>query len=139
MKQKKKSFYHVICHIWPQIWFSILKTMWKMQYKQIENYHMEIVVLENDFNLGAIGSFFHAFTEGSWLFSKLEKCIWFQWKFISLAIFPNEFMGYISPSIHENILYKLQGWIEKKKLQICVTRWICNYPKNKKMKSRQLI
>jgi len=36
-----------------------------MQYKQIENYHMENVVLENDFNLGAIGSFFHAFTEGS--------------------------------------------------------------------------
>jgi len=33
-----------------------------MQYKPIKNYHMENVVLGKDFNLGAIGSFFHAFT-----------------------------------------------------------------------------
>jgi len=33
-----------------------------MQYKPIENYHMENVVLGKDFNLGVIGSFFCAFT-----------------------------------------------------------------------------
>jgi hypothetical protein len=33
-----------------------------MQYKPIENYHMENAVLRKDFNLDAIGSFFHAFT-----------------------------------------------------------------------------
>jgi hypothetical protein len=32
-----------------------------MQFKPIENYHVENVVLAKDFNLGAIGSFFHAF------------------------------------------------------------------------------
>jgi hypothetical protein len=30
-----------------------------MQYKPIENYHMENVSLGKDFNLGAIGSCFH--------------------------------------------------------------------------------
>jgi transposase len=33
-----------------------------MQYKPIVNYHMENVVLGKQFNLGVIGSFFHAFT-----------------------------------------------------------------------------
>jgi hypothetical protein len=33
-----------------------------MQYKPIENYHMENEILGKEFNLGAIGSFFHAFT-----------------------------------------------------------------------------
>jgi len=32
-----------------------------MQYKPIENYHMENIVLGKDFNLGAIGSFFSCF------------------------------------------------------------------------------
>jgi hypothetical protein len=34
-----------------------------MQYKPIENYHVENVVLRKDFNIGTIGSFFHAFTQ----------------------------------------------------------------------------
>jgi hypothetical protein len=33
-----------------------------MQYKPIENYHVENVILGKDFNLGATDSFFHAFT-----------------------------------------------------------------------------
>jgi hypothetical protein len=33
-----------------------------MQYKFIENYHVENAILGKDFNLGPIGSFFHAFT-----------------------------------------------------------------------------
>jgi hypothetical protein len=33
-----------------------------MQYKLIENYHMENVVLGKDINLGTTSSFFHAFT-----------------------------------------------------------------------------
>jgi hypothetical protein len=33
-----------------------------MQYKPIENYHMENVVLGKDFNLGVISSFFLVFT-----------------------------------------------------------------------------
>jgi hypothetical protein len=33
-----------------------------MQYKLIENYHMENAILRKDFKLGTIGSFFHAFT-----------------------------------------------------------------------------
>jgi hypothetical protein len=33
-----------------------------MHYEPIENYHVENVVLGNDFNLGVIGIFFHAFT-----------------------------------------------------------------------------
>jgi hypothetical protein len=33
-----------------------------MQYKPMQNYHMENVVLGKDFNLGVTGSFFHAFT-----------------------------------------------------------------------------
>jgi hypothetical protein len=32
-----------------------------MLYKPIENYHMENAILREDFNFGAIGSFFHAF------------------------------------------------------------------------------
>jgi hypothetical protein len=35
--------------------------MWKMQYKSIENCHVENVVLWKDFNLGATGFFFHDF------------------------------------------------------------------------------
>jgi hypothetical protein len=33
-----------------------------MQSKPIENYHVENAILAKDFNLGVIGSFFHAFT-----------------------------------------------------------------------------
>jgi hypothetical protein len=33
-----------------------------MQYKLIENYHVENAIFGKDFNLGATGSFFHAFT-----------------------------------------------------------------------------
>ncbi len=33
-----------------------------MQYKPIENYHVENAILGKDFNLGMTGSFFHAFT-----------------------------------------------------------------------------
>jgi hypothetical protein len=33
-----------------------------MQYKPIKIYHMENAILGKDFNLGAIGFFFHAFT-----------------------------------------------------------------------------
>jgi hypothetical protein len=55
--QKQLSFYYVICNIWPQIWYLVKKIMWKMQYKPIENYH-----LENAINFGAIGPFFHVFT-----------------------------------------------------------------------------
>jgi hypothetical protein len=33
-----------------------------MQYKLIKNYHVENAILGKDSNLGAIGSFFHAFT-----------------------------------------------------------------------------
>jgi hypothetical protein len=33
-----------------------------MQYKLIENYHMENAILRKDFKLGTTGSFFHAFT-----------------------------------------------------------------------------
>jgi len=36
-----------------------------MQYKLIENYHVENAVLQKDFNLGATNSFFHAFTQKS--------------------------------------------------------------------------
>jgi len=51
-----------MCDIWPQISYSIWKIMWKVQYKPIENCHMENTILEKDFNLGAIDSLFHAFT-----------------------------------------------------------------------------
>jgi len=34
-----------------------------MQYKLIENYHMENAVPGKDFNLGATSSLFHAFTQ----------------------------------------------------------------------------
>jgi hypothetical protein len=33
-----------------------------MQYKPIENYHVENEILKKDFNLGTTSSFFHAFT-----------------------------------------------------------------------------
>ncbi len=36
-----------------------------MQYKPIENYHVENTVLGKDFNFGATSSLFHAFTQGS--------------------------------------------------------------------------
>jgi hypothetical protein len=62
--QKSLSFYHVICPIWFQIWYSMKKIVWKMQYKPIKNYHVENVVLRKDFNLGVIGSLFQAFTLG---------------------------------------------------------------------------
>jgi hypothetical protein len=52
--QKHLIFYHVICHIWLQIWYLVFKTIWKVQYKSIENYYMENVILGKDFNLGAI-------------------------------------------------------------------------------------
>jgi hypothetical protein len=29
-----------ICHIWAQIWYLVLKIVWKLQYKLIENCHM---------------------------------------------------------------------------------------------------
>ncbi len=60
---KKIEFYYVICHIWPQFWYSVFKKMWKMQYIPIENYHVENAILGKDFNLGTIGSFFHVFTQ----------------------------------------------------------------------------
>lgn len=44
-----------------------------MHYKPIKNYHMENVALRNDFNLGAAGSFFHAFTLGG--IEKLDTTI----------------------------------------------------------------
>jgi hypothetical protein len=62
LMQKKLNFYHVICHIWPQVWYLVFKTMRKTKYKPIENYHVKNVVLEKDFNFGTIGSFFHVFT-----------------------------------------------------------------------------
>jgi hypothetical protein len=34
-----------------------------MQYKPIENYYVENVVLGKDFNLGATGSLFHVFAQ----------------------------------------------------------------------------
>jgi hypothetical protein len=39
-----------------------LKNYVKMQYKPIENYHMENAILKKDFNFSPISSFFHAFT-----------------------------------------------------------------------------
>jgi hypothetical protein len=36
LMQKKLSFHHVICHKWPQIWYSIKKTMSKMQSEPIK-------------------------------------------------------------------------------------------------------
>jgi hypothetical protein len=41
-----------------------------MQYKPIKNYHVQNVILRKDYNLGAIGFFFHVFTlvlVGFWL------------------------------------------------------------------------
>ncbi len=45
-----------------------------MHYKPIENYHVENVVLGKDFNLGMIGSFFHAFThpKNVWIFTFIQ-------------------------------------------------------------------
>jgi hypothetical protein len=34
-----------------------------MEYKPIENYHMENAIIGKDFNLGTTSSFFHAFTQ----------------------------------------------------------------------------
>ncbi len=62
LMQKKLRTFHVICHIWLQIWYYVRKTLWKMRYKPIENCHMEDAVLRKDFNLDTIGSLFHAFT-----------------------------------------------------------------------------
>ncbi len=39
-----------------------LKTVWKMQYKWIENCHVENVVLGKEFDLGVTSSLFHVFT-----------------------------------------------------------------------------
>jgi len=44
-----------------------------MQYKPIKNYHVENVVLRKDLNLGAAGSFFHAFILGG--IEKLDATI----------------------------------------------------------------
>jgi len=68
--KKNLSFYNVTCHIWPQIWYLIFLNV-KIQYKPIENYHMENAILGNDFNLGVIGSFFHVFTQ-------MISLIWFK-------------------------------------------------------------
>jgi hypothetical protein len=64
-----------------------------MQYKPIENYHMENVVLKKDFNLGATSFFFHAFTHMDYnLGSTLTvKCI-FCYDFISIFFMGTQYM-----------------------------------------------
>jgi hypothetical protein len=42
--------------------YEIWKIMWKMHFKQIEEGHMENVILWRNFNLGAFNSLVHAFT-----------------------------------------------------------------------------
>ncbi len=44
-----------------------------MQYKLIENYHMENAVPGKDFNLGATSSLFHAFAQ---MTNNVERLSW---------------------------------------------------------------
>jgi hypothetical protein len=82
LMQTNLTFYHVICHIWLQICYYIWKTMWKMQYKPIENCHVENVVLKKDFNLSVIGSLFHAFT-----YVPYAIIMWLFWLHVQLNIY----------------------------------------------------
>jgi hypothetical protein len=57
--QNNLSFYYVICHIWPQFWYFVWKTMWKlMQYKPIENYHLENAILGKTLTLMQLAPYF---------------------------------------------------------------------------------
>jgi hypothetical protein len=74
-------------------WIFRLKNYVQMQYKPIENYHVENAVFRKDFNLSATNSLFHVFTHMDYnLGSTLTfKCI-FCYDFISIFSIGTQYM-----------------------------------------------
>jgi hypothetical protein len=70
-----------------------LKNYIKMQYKPIENYHMENAILKKDFNFSVISFFFHVFTHMDYNlgFTLTFKCT-FCYDFISIFFIRTQFM-----------------------------------------------